>query len=225
MHGIYGLLLEDRVWLPKNVTVTFNKTESSRHSVYHFTSQRHFQLEQVYFVLPHLPHWFLSNQKLPEHPMLVIKLFHMLGSLLQINARNVPAKRPHCFDVVGFLWLCYRFWFIRRNIYIYDIYSQPIHIIWYKWYWHNSCSEQYNSSNKTHINPARSQTYQNPKYISFNMWLWIQVPVRYPQVQECQFAPGHPWHAPTHGYDQELQRQKEPLWWQESKSQGCCLQT
>ena len=27
------------------------------------------------------------------------------------------------------------------------------------------------------------------------------------------------------GYDQELQRQKETLWWQESKSQGYCLQT
>ena len=89
-------------------------------------------------------------------------------------------------------------------VYIYNIYSQPIHIIWYKWYWHNSCLEQYNTSNKTHINPARSQPYPNPIYISFNMWLWIQVPVRYPQVQECQLAPVHPWHAPTH--------ESVPLW-------------
>ena len=39
---------------------------------------------------------------------------------------------------------------------LYDIYSQPIHIIWYKWYWYNSCLEQYNTSNEIHINPARS---------------------------------------------------------------------
>ena len=88
--------------------------------------------------------------------------------------------------------------------YIYDIYSQPIHIIWYKWYWHNNCLEQYNTSNEIHINPAHSQPYPNPKYISINMWLWIQVPVRYPQVQECQLAPVHPWHAPTH--------ESVPLW-------------
>ena len=30
------------------------------------------------------------------------------------------------------------------------------------------------------------------------MWLWIQVPVRYPQVQQCRLAPDHPWHTPTH---------------------------
>ena len=156
---------------------------------------------------------------------------------------------------------CLFYYHISKYIYTHNIYLQPIHIIWYKWYWHNSCLEQYNTSNKIHINPARSQPYPNPKYISFNMWLWIQVPVRYPQVQECQWAPVHPWHASTHesvplwelhrrwprtkegaaslcwfyrtgtclqgilGYDQVLQRQKEPLWWQESKSQGCCLQT
>ena len=45
------------------------------------------------------------------------------------------------------------------------IYSQPIHIIWDKWYWHNSCLEQYNTSNKVLINPARSRPYPNPRYI------------------------------------------------------------
>ena len=59
--------------------------------------------------------------------------------------------------------------------YIYIIYSQAIRIIWYKCYWHNSCLKQYKTSNRTHINPARSRPYPNPKYISFNMWLWIQV--------------------------------------------------
>ena len=54
-----------------------------------------------------------------------------------------------------------------QKITIYNAYSQPIHI-WYKWYWHNYHSEQYNISNKIHINPARSQPYPNPKYISFN---------------------------------------------------------
>ena len=40
--------------------------------------------------------------------------------------------------------------------------------IWYKWYWYNHHFEQYNISNKIHINLARSQPYPNPKYISFN---------------------------------------------------------
>ena len=40
--------------------------------------------------------------------------------------------------------------------------------IWYKWYWYNYHLQQYNISNKIHINPARSQPYMNPKYISFN---------------------------------------------------------
>ena len=40
--------------------------------------------------------------------------------------------------------------------------------MWYKWYWHNKCLEQYDTSNKLHINPARSQPYPNPKYIFCN---------------------------------------------------------
>ena len=56
---------------------------------------------------------------------------------------------------------------LGQRITIYNTYSQPIHT-WYKWYWYNYHLEQYDISNRIHINPARSQPYPNPKYISFN---------------------------------------------------------
>ena len=34
---------------------------------------------------------------------------------------------------------------------------------------------------------------------SFYMCLWIQIPVRFPQVRVCRLAPVHLWRAPTNG--------------------------
>ena len=140
-----------------------------------------------------------------------------------------------------------------EKCFMYDIYSQPIHIL-YKWYWHN-CFFYNNTIYQ--IKYISTQPAPSPT----NMWLWIQAPVQYPQVRECRLTPVHPWCAPIHesaplwelhlrwprtregpvslfwaycigtslqnilGYDQELQWQKERLWWQESKLQGCCLLT
>ena len=41
-------------------------------------------------------------------------------------------------------------------------------------YLYNGYIEQYNISNRIHINPAHSQPYTNPECISFSVWLYIQ---------------------------------------------------
>ena len=48
------------------------------------------------------------------------------------------------------------------------LYSFASNAYMVQWYWHNYHLEQYNISDKIHINPARYQPYPKPKYISFN---------------------------------------------------------
>ena len=50
-------------------------------------------------------------------------------------------------------------WRYNAVNYIYNIFYSQLTHMWYKWYWHNKCLEQYDTSNKLHINSARSQPY------------------------------------------------------------------